>query len=57
MTAPAEPRPNPGDEGPLDVEGVGENLCRRCGGEGKVEGDRCPECNGSGRVAEGIGGG
>jgi hypothetical protein len=57
MSTSPEPRLNPGDEGPPDVEGVGENICRRCGGSGKVDGEGCAECGGSGRVEEGIGGG
>jgi hypothetical protein len=57
MGEPSERRMNPGDEGPPDAEGIGENLCRRCGGAGKAEGEQCPDCRGSGRVLEGIGGG
>ena len=57
MSEPSQPRMNPGDEGPPDAAGVGENICRRCGGDGKVEGDPCPDCRGSGKILEGIGGG
>ena len=57
MSEPSKPRMNPGDEGPPDAAGVGENICRRCGGGGKVEGEACPDCRGSGKILEGIGGG
>jgi hypothetical protein len=46
----------PGDEAPPGTPGTGENICRRCGGKGKVDGATCPECQGSGTVIEGIGG-
>ncbi|CAB3793501.1 hypothetical protein [Paraburkholderia fynbosensis] len=48
---------NPGDEGPPDVPGVGEDLCAACHGTGKVEGSRCVVCGGTGKVLQGIGGG
>lgn len=48
--------PNP-DEVPADAPGAGENICRACGGSGKVEGKTCAECEGSGKVTTGIGGG
>ncbi|MEM5403873.1 hypothetical protein [Paraburkholderia unamae] len=48
---------NPGDEGPPDAPGVGEDLCGACHGTGLVEGERCAVCAGSGRVMRGIGGG
>jgi DnaJ-class molecular chaperone len=46
----------PGDEAPPGTPGTGEDLCRACGGSGKVDGKSCPECGGSGKVNEGIGG-
>ena len=48
----------PGDEAPAGTPGTGENVCRRCGGTGRIEasGQRCPECAGTGRVTTGIGG-
>jgi RecJ-like exonuclease len=46
----------PGDEAPRGTPGTGENVCRRCGGKGEVDGEVCPECQGSGTVIEGIGG-
>lgn len=47
----------PGDEAAPGVPGTGENLCRHCGGTGKVAGEPCPECKGTGKVTTGIGGG
>jgi DnaJ-class molecular chaperone len=57
----------PGDEAPPGVPGTGENLCARCGGTGKLGRDKlegnqpgaepCPDCNGTGKVTTGIGGG
>jgi heme-degrading monooxygenase HmoA len=36
--------------------GAGENICRRCGGKGQVEGGACPDCGGTGKVVTPIGG-
>jgi DnaJ-class molecular chaperone len=44
------------DAVPPGSTGAGENLCRRCAGSGKVDGEACPECGGSGKVATPIGG-
>lgn len=49
-------RLNPGDEAPAGVPGTGENLCRECGGSGRIGNRPCPECGGTGKVIEGIGG-
>jgi hypothetical protein len=46
----------PGDEAPAGTPGTGEAVCHRCGGEGKVDGRACPDCQGSGTVIAGIGG-
>jgi hypothetical protein len=46
----------PGDEAPPGAPGTGENLCRTCGGTGKVEAKTCPDCQGTGKVTTGIGG-
>lgn len=46
----------PGDEAPPGTPGTGENLCRNCGGSGRVDGQPCRECEGTGRVVTGIGG-
>ncbi|SDD17201.1 hypothetical protein [Paraburkholderia lycopersici] len=48
---------NPGDQGPPDAPGVGEDLCSACHGTGLVEGQRCAVCGGTGKVLQGIGGG
>lgn len=37
--------------------GAGENICRRCGGTGKLGDGSCPDCGGSGKVTTPIGGG
>jgi hypothetical protein len=52
----AEPALKPGDEAPAGSTGTGENVCRRCGGSGKVDGGQCPECKGTGVVTVVIGG-
>lgn len=46
----------PGDEAPPGAPSAGENLCRNCGGSGKVDGADCPECEGTGMVEEAVGG-
>lgn len=57
VPAPAAPAPmSPGDEAPPGTPGTGENLCRRCGGSGTLDGKPCAECSGTGRVTVGIGG-
>lgn len=52
-----QPQPRPGDESRSGVPGTGENACRACQGSGKVNGKTCPDCDGTGKVVEGIGGG
>jgi hypothetical protein len=47
----------PGDEAPKDARGVGENVCPDCGGSGRQDSGECATCSGTGRVAEGVGGG
>lgn len=47
---------NPGDVAPEGTPGTGENLCPRCGGSGRTDGQMCVECGGSGKIVEGIGG-
>ena len=57
---PAGQRPpgmHPGDELPADAPGAGENLCRACGGSGKVDGGECSVYGGTGRVIESVAGG
>ena len=47
---------NPGDEAPPGTPGTGENLCPACNGSGTKEGQKCEQCDGTGKVIEGIGG-
>ena len=47
---------SPGDEAPPGTPGTGENVCPRCGGNGKLGASACPECEGTGKVNVGIGG-
>lgn len=49
--------PKPGDEAPPGAPGSGEDLCKRCGGTGRIGAEACPECNGTGTITAGIGGG
>jgi hypothetical protein len=49
------PDPNP-DKVPLDEPGAGENVCRNCAGTGRIDGEDCPECGGTGKVPTPIGG-
>lgn len=48
--------PAPGDEAPAGTPGTGEDICRVCRGTGRVDGQRCDNCGGTGIVIEGIGG-
>jgi hypothetical protein len=53
-----DPDLRPGDEAEPGTPGTAEDLCETCGGSGKVAGGKtCPECEGTGRVIRGIGGG
>ena len=46
---------NPGDKAPPGAEFTGENLCRECGGSGRLQGGApCPTCGGSGKVIEPV---
>lgn len=48
----------PGDEAMPGTPGTGEDLCEMCGGNGvSKDGSECPNCEGTGRVIHGIGGG
>jgi DnaJ-class molecular chaperone len=49
--------PAPGDDALPGMPGAGENVCPECRGSGKVEGRACLNCEGTGKVIEGIGGG
>ena len=50
------PEMSPGDEGRVGTPATGENVCRMCGGTGRVDGHTCTDCEGSGKVIEGVGG-
>ena len=47
---------HPGDEAPAGTPGTGENICRECGGSGRVNDGPCPACDGTGKVIVGVGG-
>lgn len=47
----------PGDQAPPGTPGAGENVCRHCGGSGRMpDGSTCTVCEGTGVVTEEIGG-
>jgi hypothetical protein len=50
------PQGAPGDQADPGTPGTGEALCPVCGGSGKVEGETCQNCRGTGKIIEGIGG-
>ena len=53
----AGPSPtSPGDDASPGTPGTGEDICRVCNGDGKVDGKTCENCGGSGKVVEGVGG-
>jgi RecJ-like exonuclease len=52
-----EERLEPGDEAPPEEPSAAENVCPVCEGSGKVDGDECSNCGGSGRIVEALGGG
>jgi len=52
----ASPELNPGDEAAPGTAGTGEDTCRVCNGAGKVGGRDCPNCGGTGKVVQGVGG-
>ncbi len=56
VDVPPQPGLNPGDEAPPGTPDTGENLCPKCGGTGRIDGETCRNCGGTGRVIEGIGG-
>lgn len=33
-----------------------ENVCRKCAGTGRLEGQECPDCSGTGKVTMPVGG-
>jgi len=57
MPEPAQPPLNPGDEARPGTPGTGEDVCPQCSGSGSLaEGKPCPNCGGTGRIVRGIGG-
>lgn len=48
--------PNPGDDGPQGTPGTGEDICPVCHGTGRLDGEECVACGGTGVVVEGVGG-
>jgi hypothetical protein len=51
------PAMRPGDQAPPGTPGTGEDICHTCQGRGIRDGRPCPECQGTGRVTVGLGGG
>jgi DnaJ-class molecular chaperone len=47
----------PGDEAPPGERSAGENVCPECGGSGELADGECRNCGGSGTVVEAVGGG
>jgi hypothetical protein len=47
----------PGDDAAPGTPGTGEDVCPVCNGSGRVADRMCENCDGSGIVIEGIGGG
>jgi len=47
----------PGDEAPPEEPSAAENVCPVCEGSGEVDGNRCSNCAGTGRIVEALGGG
>jgi DnaJ-class molecular chaperone len=46
-----------GDEIPSGTPGSGDDVCPRCNGSGKMEGQECEFCSGTGIITRAIGGG
>lgn len=55
--SPGDAKPSPGDDAAPGTPGTGENLCPACKGSGRLGNDPCQNCNGTGVVIEGVGGG
>jgi RecJ-like exonuclease len=53
----SHPKPSPGDQAVAGTPGTGENICPDCAGTGRIQGQPCKACDGSGKIIEGIGGG
>ena len=56
MKHPDPNNPAPGDDTRPGPAGLGENICPKCDGTGKVDGAPCDYCAGRGIVMEGIAG-
>jgi hypothetical protein len=55
--ASAPPQPlNPGDEAARGTPGTGEDICPKCHGSGHIDGSRCLNCGGTGKIVKAIGG-
>lgn len=50
-------RPAPGDDALPGTPGTGENVCPECNGSGRLANKPCPNCDGTGKVIEGMSGG
>ena len=46
---------SPGDEVPPGTPQSAENVCRSCGGTGKLDERPCPDCQGTGTVTALVG--
>ncbi len=46
-----------GDALPDDAPGAGETICYACSGSGRLEGQPCATCGGTGKVIEAVSGG
>lgn len=44
------------DAVPEGTPNAAENICRRCGGTGEIDGETCPDCKGTGKVLTLVGG-
>lgn len=54
----SSPEMAPGDEAAPGTVGTGEDVCPVCHGSGQnASGGQCPNCRGTGKITEGIGGG
>jgi hypothetical protein len=46
----------PGDEARPGTPGTGEDACPKCEGSGEVDGEKCSNCDGTGRIVAGVSG-
>lgn len=46
----------PGDEVPPGTPGSGDDVCPTCKGSGKIQGQQCETCLGTGMITRAIGG-